>query len=357
MEGQMKHYQCALHVFLLFFVIWITSCSTAIEQSKSSTTVQPTSLATEVQTAPTPKNQMQITYIQNQENSGELYAIDVACLTDKPCFGEPILLLQTLTMPSGVQSEPKGLLTDYDWSPVENKIVLVSAGDLLIGDMKTKTWVNITNTSAVDEYEPKWSSDGKFIYYRACPLIIEGNYGGHGDCHLYRYNLAEKDTLDLLRSMNNSLDSYDISPDGQKVVFTSKDKKGDYQINQARLDGSDFHQLTRGEMDSRTPSYSPDSRKILFVRSNKLLYADTKSVVDIILMDLATGAEKNLTENFDGEAFSPVFSFDGKWIAFDSSDTNLNWNIFLVSLDQADLIQVTRGNQEVWPAWRRLFGR
>ncbi len=67
--------------------------------------------------------------------------------------------------------------------------------------------------------EPSWSSDGQFIFYLACPRIMEGNYGGHGKCHLYRSNPSGNDELGLLRAITYSIDSYDVSPDEQKIVF------------------------------------------------------------------------------------------------------------------------------------------
>ncbi len=70
---------------------------------------------------------------------------------NKICFDEPKLLFQSLKVPSNEQNLPKGLLTDYSWSPDGNKIALVSVGDILIGDMNTQNWTNITNSPDVDE--------------------------------------------------------------------------------------------------------------------------------------------------------------------------------------------------------------
>ncbi len=72
------------------------------------------------------------------------------------------------------------------------------------------------------------------------------------------------------------------------------------------------------------------------------------------MKDLITGEEKNLTENFDRLAASPVFSPDGNWLAFDAGDSESNWDIFLVSLETGNIIQVTQGNNETGPAWRQF---
>ncbi len=307
-------------------------------------------------TAPIPTTRLQITYIRNEQeqNYGELYAIDITCMTqDKVCFGEPKLLFQSLKMPNNEQNKPKGLLTDYSWSPEGNNIALTSVGGILIGDLNTQDWLNITNRPGIDEYEPKWSPDGKFIYYLACPRIIEGDYGGHRNCRLYRSDPMGKKEVALLGSISHSIDSYDISPDAQKIVFAvSAPLSISDLLYQANWDGTNSHQMTTGDVSENTPSFSPDGQKITFVRSTILYYADSKEESDIIVKDLVSGEEKNLTENFDGIASSPSFSPHGAWIVFYSFDVDLHANIFLVSLEQEIIVQVTHGNEEIHPAWR-----
>jgi Tol biopolymer transport system component len=215
---------------------------------------------------------------------------------DKVCFGGSKLLFATLTMPSSEQNKPKGSLTDYSWSPDGNRIALISTGDILIGDISKQSWTNITNSLDVDEYQPKWSSDGNSIYYRACPRTIEGNYGGHGVCQLYRSDLTGKTELILLNSKSDYYNSYDVSPNGEQVVFTLADDEGYDQIFLSTLDGSNSRQLTMGQINFSTPSFSPDGKKIVFVRFEKLVSADSDLQSDIILKDLEIGEEENLTE-------------------------------------------------------------
>jgi Tol biopolymer transport system component len=298
-------------------------------------------------------DQIQITYIENQENSGSLYAADITCLSSvKVCTGEPLLLFQTLTMPNSAQVEPKGLLTDYSWSPTGKEIVLVSAGDLLIGSISrnVKKWLNITNSPQIDEWKPKWSSDGDFIYY------IECLRDSSGSCipKLARIDRLGNNKLYLLSNVNTSIDSYDVSPNDREVIYTSMDKQRYEQVYKANLDGTNIYQLTSGNFNNRSPSFSPNRKEIVFVRSNRLDYKDTKPEFDVVLKDLETGIEKKVIEKHAGDAFTPFFLPDGKWIAFTFLDENLISNIFLTSLDKKDLIQLTQNNEGVLPAWRLI---
>jgi Tol biopolymer transport system component len=340
-----------LCIFMAFLIILIGCLPNPAE-------IQPSPTAVTKQVSLTPTNKLQLTYIQNNDNFGELYVSDINCMTrDEVCFGEPKLLFGTLTMPNSEQNKPKGLLTDYSWSPDGNRIALVSTGDILIGDMNMQSWKNITNSSDADEYQPKWSSDGNSVYYRACPRTIEGNYGGHSTCRLYRSDLTGKVEFNLLSSKGDYYNSHDVSSDGQKVVFTLTDNQGYDQIYLANLDGSDSRQITEGQINNSAPSFSPDGKKIIFVRFNKSGGANSLLQADIFLKYLETGEEKSLTEEFDGDVFAPVYSPDGKWAAFSSFDTELNANIFIVSLEQESIIQVTQGNEETRPAWRWFSGQ
>jgi len=339
-------------ILLCLFVIWTCGCSSpspATESVNAFMTKTPSIQSTTTM----PTSQLQITYIQNDDNFGELYASDVNCMTQEPmCFSEPRLLFTTLTMPTSDQSWPRGLLTDYSWSAEGNRIALVSVGDILIGDLNKHNWTNITNSSDVDEYQPAWSHDGNAIYYRACPRTADGIYGGHSACGIYSSDLTGNVKFTFLGSQSDYYDSYDVSPDGQKIVFALADTQGYDQIYQANLDGSENHQITAGQINNSSPSFSPDGKKMIYVRINEPNGANSPLQSDLILKDLETGEEKILTKQFDGDVFTPVFAPDGNWVAFTSFDTSLNANIFVLSIDDGIWIQVTYTNHAVSPSWR-----
>ncbi|MDB6095660.1 MAG: peptidase [Verrucomicrobia bacterium] len=119
------------------------------------------------------------------------------------------------------------------------------------------------------------------------------------------------------------LDTPVLSPDGQNVVYTVKtiiekpDKPGDYSY-QARLwiaatDGrSAPRELTRGEASATSPQWSPDGRRIAFVRREK----EKGQVWILPLMD---GGEAFPITKLESGAAHPQWSPDGKLIAFTSS--------------------------------------
>lgn len=92
----------------------------------------------------------------------------------------------------------------------------------------------------------------------------------------------------------------------------------------------------------------------MFVRTDApTLTGGSDLVSDIIVRTLDSGEEKNLTEEFDDRASSPVFSPDGKWIAFGGFGSDRVFTIYVVSVDRGKIIQVTRGvTDKLSPSWR-----
>jgi dipeptidyl aminopeptidase/acylaminoacyl peptidase len=75
-------------------------------------------------------------------------------------------------------------------------------------------------------------------------------------------------------------------------------------------------QVTKGDYDASAPSWSPDGTKIAF--SGRVDIPDTESataLADIHVVDVASGALTKLTRS-DGPMTGPVYSHDGKEIAF-----------------------------------------
>jgi Tol biopolymer transport system component len=98
-----------------------------------------------------------------------------------------------------------------------------------------------------------------------------------------------------------------ISQDGSRVAFV----RG-ADIWTARLDRSDERQLTSGAELDAAPAWSPDGRKIAFVRR-------AGSTSDIFVVESSGGAARQLTRHDLGENVgAPAWSPDGTRIAFPS---------------------------------------
>lgn len=343
-----------LSIFLPLILL-ITGCipDSEIGIQTSKAPLHPTLEEATKQVAALPAKQIQLTYIQNQ-GSGfeELYAMDITCISSNQiCFSEPNLIFSTFTAVADDKSKPIGYTSGYSWSPDGKRIALSAGGEIFVGDVDTQEWNNITRSMEVIESDPVWSLDGKYIFYRAC------SYELYNGCRLLYFNQENNEISNLLESVNASIDSYSVSPDGQTIVYapSSKDDNGYSQLFISSLDGSDSRQITSGEENSIMPSFSADGQQIVFVRTNNPNNTDSVPRSKIIVKDLASSNEKAFAENFGGEIYSPTFLSVENWIMFYSFDINLSASIFAISLEQNNLFQVTNNDfQNVNPSWRLL---
>ncbi|MBC2727352.1 X2-like carbohydrate binding domain-containing protein [Desulfosporosinus sp.] len=117
---------------------------------------------------------------------------------------------------------------------------------------------------------------------------------------------------------------------------------------------------TQGDGYSSEPSISGDGQRVAFISSAKNLVTDgDDSYVDIFMHDKGTGITEQVNVT-SGEvkvpgAGQPVFSSDGRYVAFRSSksglvsgDTNSNYDIFVRNLTEGTTVRVsvgTDGNQ------------
>jgi Tol biopolymer transport system component len=317
---------------------------------------QPTEKALPATNTPIVFLKPQITYIRvyAEQNFSEFYTVDILCmLLDQVCFRKPQLLFTSLVMPNPQKKMPKGLLSDYSWSSDGNGLVLVSAGDIMLGNMSSQSWINLTNSPSVDEYAPVWSPNGMHIYFLSCKEGAEG----FKTCSLARTDASGKNFM-FLFSPQAGINDYAISPDENIVVFSQPNGIGNDWLYQTSLDGKNIRQITMGDFSENSPSFSPDGKKIVFVRTNRLNQSTSSQIeTDIIIKDISSGNELNLTKSIPDEPASPRFSPDGQMVIFYAFNTNLKTNIYLVSSSGGEtLFRVTQDNEEAaLPDWRNYY--
>ncbi len=117
-----------------------------------------------------------------------------------------------------------------------------------------------------------------------------------------------------------------FSPDGKRIIWRHFSEKGDTaDVFTMKLDGTDIHRLTEFGAMSWAPYYHPSGEYVAFA-SNKLGFTN----FEVYLVDTAGTREPvrvTFTDGFDG---LPVFSPDGKQLAWTSNRTeNKKSQIFI----------------------------
>ncbi|HLZ77418.1 hypothetical protein [Phenylobacterium sp.] len=100
------------------------------------------------------------------------------------------------------------------------------------------------------------------------------------------------------------------SPDGGSIVFTSE-RDGPAQLYRVKPDGTEVEALTHNGAYTDQASFSPDSRRLIYVSTRAAGYAN------LWTLDLRTRKAARVTKGKGGD-FRPSWSPDGRWIAFSS---------------------------------------
>src|SRR5580704_14691478 len=135
-----------------------------------------------------------------------------------------------------------------------------------------------------------------------------------------RRSITEKDLFNFVWIANP-----EVSPDGSRVIFTrvvTDEKRTGYETSiwVVASNGSDGPmRLTNGKHDSH-PRWSPDGRRIAFLRGGEKDDAGKPRPTQIAILSLAGGEARIITDLPKGAA-GPVWSPDSRRIAFSSSTT------------------------------------
>jgi dipeptidyl aminopeptidase/acylaminoacyl peptidase len=196
-------------------------------------------------------------------------------------------------------------------------------------------------TSPDGEGSPRFSPDGRYLSF------VSGRYDAKGG-QLWLLDRAGGEAV-RLTDLKGGVADYEWSPDGTRLAVVSHDPDPDeaagdsarakapkpividrYRFKQdvrGYLDHRRDHlyvvevatkgvrQLTTGDYDDRTPRWSPDGRRIAF-GSAREGDPDRANNSDLYVVDASEGATPVRLTTWNGPDDTPVWSPDGRWIAY-----------------------------------------
>ncbi len=170
------------------------------------------------------------------------------------------------------------------------------------------------------------SPDGKYVVFTSTRS---------GDLELWRYELASGDLLQLTSDLGYDGGAF-FSLDSRQIVWRASRPQGDdarnykellaqnlvepsaLQIFVADVDGGNVKQVTNLEGANWAPYFHPDGKRVLFCSNHHTLAAGHGYLFDIFLINIDGTAMEQITHSGSFDAF-PMFSFDGKRLAFSSN--------------------------------------
>jgi TolB protein len=214
-----------------------------------------------------------------------------------------------------------------------------SPGNIFLQNIFDGTPRQELTVNAGGNWLPAWSPDGSRIAFTS-DRVPPGGTASNSDIYV-----MNKDGSNLRRlTTSPAIDiSPTWSPSGNQIAFIS-DRTGAPQIWIMEADGLSAHQITH-ESKVDKPTWSP-------APYNEIAYsANFGTGNDIKIIDLATQQVRQLT-NGEGNNESPVFSPNGRHIAFRSSRAGKD-QIFTISRTGQDLRQITKAGANTYPSWSR----
>lgn len=226
-----------------------------------------------------------------------------------------------------------------------------SAKDKRDGNIWMISWdgqqsIQLTHTEE-NESSPRWSPDGKYLSFLSSR---QGSKGSQVWLMDRRGGEASK-----LTNLKGDLSDYKWSPDATKLLLTIQDPPDTSKTKTTKpiiIDRYHFKQdvqgylvkryahlylfdvaskkldtLTRGNFSESNPSFSPNGKQIAFV-SNRSADPDKNENTDIFLMDARPGATARQLTTWQGYDDQPLWSPDGKQIAYLQSTVSDNYIMY-----------------------------
>ena len=201
-------------------------------------------------------------------------------------------------------SSPEGEGTPR-WSPDDRWLAFVSGrqegkgGQVWLLDRRGGEAQRLTMLKGgIDDFA--WSPDSKRLV-----LVIDEETD----------SLARKDTAEKKTPKPIVIDRYNFKKDIAGYLGTKRTHLALFDIATKKLDT-----LTSDRHDDDVPSWSPDGRRIAFVRESPAEPGKARDS-DLFVVDARPGAAPTQLTDFDGpDGGRPSWSPDGKWIAFTRGD-------------------------------------
>jgi hypothetical protein len=225
-----------------------------------------------------------------------------------------------------------------------------NARDVFVYDTQTETIrrISVSNTGVQGNdgsYDPRISHDGRYVVFcSAATNLVPNDTNNCIDAFVYDLHtnqITRVSVSSMGEQANDDIWAVDISADGRFVVFETRasnlvpnDTNDTYDIFVHDLHTRQTKRVSiasdgsQSSLESRSPRISGDGNLIVFTSNGELVPDDTNFVEDIFVHDQRTGVTRRVSIGWNGQeadegCLNPAISADGRYVAFQSSATNL----------------------------------
>jgi dipeptidyl aminopeptidase/acylaminoacyl peptidase len=223
----------------------------------------------------------------------------------------------------------------FSWSPDGVNLAYSSVlySDIFIVDTGTGVTENITDSEDMFESYPAWSPDGRTIAFSSNMASTRSRYG------VFLMN-PDGTNLRMIAECDIVCKTVSWAPSGDFIAFqTTAD------IYTVKSDGADMRKLTTGGVN-QYPAWSPDGRRIAFVRS-----ADYETTGYLYWMN-PDGADLAALTDDSLDVQRITWSPDGRFIAFENNKKGGPYgSLWLIDVASKATRAITTGGGFHVPSW------
>jgi len=162
------------------------------------------------------------------------------------------------------------------------------ARDIIIQHATSKITINLTSTPYFDEKSPRWSKDGRFIYY-----VGKDNLEKTANDDIWQLELATGQTRNLTKSLDRNEFHPSVSYDGNNIAYIQV-VDDEFQLSIFNLNSGESQVLANGDGYAiLDPHFSPDDKWLSFIRTD---FAEKKEgLPSINKVNIKSGNERLVT--------------------------------------------------------------
>jgi len=157
-------------------------------------------------------------------------------------------------------------------------------------------------------------------------------------------------------STDGGIHDFFPSPDGEQVIYSAENDLGGMDLWIIQRDGANLHRLQDCVQDiCDQVAWSPDAKKIAFVRGNSLSKNDAAWIEGgIWLLDLETNISSLLFEKPQTLSLNPAWSPDGMWLSC-WSENSKEITLYNHSTEEQISLEASKGDTDCWSSDSRYI--